>query len=739
MSDDMTADEIVGLKIAHNLVDAGIPVFAAPQCPPGCPLPVDWRHPEGPKHKGGPGEYHLPRHWQQIHPSHAQVDRWKPGWALAAIGGHAADFLDIDPRSGGLESEKELRHPAIAQFPRSFGQQETPSGGSHHLISATGERKCTGFMPGLDLQSGGPIDHNGTAGRGFVWIAPTVRASKAADTLGELRAYRWVHEPDLEALADFVGCDDTIEGIVARVHAKRPKPTDESVSRSALALTSDAFSPFATMSQVGQEGRTRAFTLIEAQDFVRPFLISLQDAPIGEIEERCNAAAAVLSHFVPSHWGVDAGMRLLENALSRTAYDPAGPSAWTVDKFRSVLDGSRPIVGDAWTATVREEAPTPEAVRNAVENVDGDEVTALIAEMLTLSEIKTRPAPQYLIKGLLNLDSEAWVIGAPGSKKSFVVLDMGLHVARGQEWQGLKVTQADVIILAAEGAGGLSNRVRAYEMQHGPLPDNVHILPRPVQAGDVRKWAVLVAACERVLSGRPGMIVLDTQARITVGLKENDATDMGFYVAAVGALRRATGACVLTVHHTGRADKDARGSNAIDGAQDTELKVVKVDKLTGELRVEKQKDLDELEPMPLTFVRHVVGTDEDGEPVTSLALSSDPYEDEDGKGPDAPPWLSSIHEKDVWRNRILEVLYVHAAYPDGWTKAELEGFMAAHYTDYRKTSGSVKTAMKSLLEAYDHSGEKVIGGSTPARMGILSEQVRSELSLKFGLDGSSPE
>jgi hypothetical protein len=129
----------------------------------------------------------------------------------------------------------------------------------------------------------------------------------------------------------------------------------------------------------------------------------------------------------------------------------------------------------------------------------------------------------------------------------------------------------------------------------------------------------LVRACERL---GPGLVIADTQARVTVGLEENSATDMGIFINAVSALRTATGACVLAVHHTGRSGGDARGSSAIDGAQDTELKVVADGQpLRGQLRVEKQKDLPEREPIQLMFKLHVVGVDDDGDPVTSLALA----------------------------------------------------------------------------------------------------------------------
>jgi hypothetical protein len=273
-------------------------------------------------------------------------------------------------------------------------------------------------------------------------------------------------------------------------------------------------------------------------------------------------------------------------------------------------------------------------------------VEALLAEMLTPEQIKARPPKKYLIKGLLHLDTESWLIGAPGSRKSFVALDMAGHVAAGREWQGRKVTPGTVIIIAAEGAGGLGARYAAFELEHGyPMPAGVLVLPRPVQATNTAAWRVLVEACRRK---GPALVVIDTQARVTVGLEENAAKDMGVYIAAMAAIRMATGACVMSVHHTGRGGGDARGSSALDGAQDTELKVVALaEPLTGELRIEKQKDLPEGMAVPLRFKGHMVGLDDDGDPITSLALC----------GPDG--WAEAAgrpEEQEAWETGHAAVI-----------------------------------------------------------------------------------
>lgn len=672
------AETAAALRIAENMIKAGVPIFAAPPCPAAhggtCPRPGH----------NGREEYDLPNHWQKTVPSTVWIERWKPGWALAAVGGRVADFLDNDPRNGGDASMAELM--AAGHMPRVYGVAETPSGGQHFTIAPLGERKGE-LMPGVDYQGGTPDGE----GLGFVWLAPTVRRSKSIDHMGERRPYRWVQEPDLEWLAE--GGDESGEMVRARLVAARASKGEPRV-----------------------DDRTeRLFTEAEAKAFCTPLLDQLRRAQIGGIETAANNVAAQLSHFVPEIWDADFAYSVLMGALSETAYDPDHPAAsWAAEKFRAVLDGTAGRAPGDWKAQRKR---TPEQELAVVEP---DAVDALLAEMLTPGQIKERPPKRYLIKGLVHLDSEVWVIGAPGAKKSFVVLDQAAHVAGGVPWQGMPVTQGPVVIIAAEGAGGLGARVKAWEKEYGrPMPECVHILPRPVQAANAGAWAVLVRACERL---RPVMVVGDTQARITVGLEENSATDMGLYVSAIGAVRAATGAAVFSVHHIGRSGGDARGSSAIDGAQDTELKVVALaEKLCGEVRVEKQKDLPEREPIKIAFKVHTVGMDEDGDPITSLAVRA------------ADAWLESEvgatlpEEWEVrWlgvQRQIIQVLADQGGQV-GLTKAQARANVADRWYagETGRKSGlrtsTFDTAWTRVLEARTADGDPIVTGAGGQRYAL---------------------
>jgi len=695
MSDEeVTPEQRKALDIARALVEAGIPVFAAAPCPDGCKTPGHAKN-----------DWHLPRAWQKITPSLRQLDRWRPGWALAAIGGWRLDVLDHDPRAGGDESLAEIR--GAGHMPRVFGRVLTSGGGQHFYITPLRERECNKFMPGLDYQGG---DADGE-GRAFAWIPPTVRRSKDPARLGELVPYTWAEEIDFEEVAEYEDGDDSGEMLRARILAKSPRAEKPLPAPTAVAPEvsgegdggSSLFGP--GPATVREE---RSFTEEEAKEFLRPALDALREAPVGEIEERANRAAVALSHFVPTFWSAEVAYAILRDNLGHTAYDENGPYAsWSAEKFKPVLNGTRPP-RDPWRAV-----QVAESVESAP--VTGDAVEALLAEMLTPGQIKVRERPRYLIKGLLNMDSESWIIGEPGSKKSFVALDMLGHVAAGKMWQGRKVNGGAVVIIVAEGAGGIGDRITAYESLHGVMPENVHILPRPVQAKNIGAWAVLVEACRRIA---PVLVVIDTQARVTVGLEENSATELGIYIEAVRAAREATGACVLTVHHTGRKGGDARGSSAIDGAQSTELKVTS-EGLAGTLSTEKQKDLPQAAPIPLRFKSVVTGVDEDGDPITSLAVISDAFELASGEGrpEEVEPWeahhgAAQVHLLKVLRDQGGSV---------GLTKSEARASVVERF--YRGDSKALarstwSTAWTKVLEKRAPGGDAVAVSLGGQRWGL---------------------
>lgn len=678
MADVVPEDVRQALDVAKSLIEAGIPVFAAPPCPAAsggvCSRPGHT----------GKEEYDLPPKWQQTVPSTVWLDRWQPGWALAAVGGHAADFLDIDPRNGGDASEAELH--ATGHWPRTYAEQETPSGGRHVMIAPLSERKGE-LLPGIDYQGGAPSGE----GRGFVWIAPTVKRSKAAETRGERHPYRWVQPPDTGWLRE--GGDDTGEMLVARLQAMRTKPE-----------------------RTRDERESREFTETEAREFCNLTLKPLMQAQIGQIEERANSAAVQLSHFVPDFWDEPTAYAVLLAALGETAYDPDGPSSWTADKFHAVLAGEGNRAPGDWKAVRRPEMP--EAPRGRIRRA-----------LLKRSDIKNLPRPVPLIEDVMFRSSVVVLSGKFGTYKSFVAVSWAASLATGKDWMGHAVPEpVPVLYAAAEGAYGIEQRLAAWEAAHQPIPDLFYLLPLAVR---LNRPADMQELEQHIVETGAKVLIFDTLHASTPGVDENDSGEMGSVMDVLRGFQERHGICSILPHHTGHAGERARGSSSLEDDADTSfvIRIKGEDRGPDSIRTlvhRKAKDGPLLPDMDLKL-QLVDGTG-------SGYVTHDPFVADEVEAAREVPWLPDFGEKDRWRARALEALYLTSPYPDGYAKSELLAVLEREYPGFDRRSGTWKTAWKDLVEAVDGAGEPIIGGATSAKYTVVSESVRRAMAARFHPD-----
>lgn len=237
-----------------------------------------------------------------------------------------------------------------------------------------------------------------------------------------------------------------------------------------------------------------------------------------------------------------------------------------------------------------------------------------------IAEFYSKPGPTWLVKDVLPAVGASVVYGASGSGKSFLAIDIGFAVARGEDWRGKAVKQGPVLYVAAEGASGLRRRLRAYVQEHeldgAAVP--MKVMPGAPDLTD-RKAALEVVELARA-AGPFALIVVDTLARAAVGADENSATEMGVVIDHAIAIGRATGAAVLLVHHSGKdGSKGARGSSAIKAALEAEIEVVRADR-DRSATVTKMRDGEDGASFGFRLRTVALGKDEEGEPVTSCVV-----------------------------------------------------------------------------------------------------------------------
>lgn len=231
--------------------------------------------------------------------------------------------------------------------------------------------------------------------------------------------------------------------------------------------------------------------------------------------------------------------------------------------------------------------------------------------------LKGKP-PGWLVHGVLPDADLVVVYGESGSGKSFFALDLVASIVRGLPWREHRVKQGRVAYIAAEGAGGFRNRIRAYKKHNEigtldlvVLADAPNFMERS-HVGDVIKALKL--------AGPVNAVVVDTLAQVMAGANENAGEDLGKVVGHCRAIRRATGAVVVLIHHSGKdATRGARGWSGLRAAADAEVEIVRADH-DRVATITKMKDGEDGAEFGFKLQQVPVGTDDAGEIITSCVV-----------------------------------------------------------------------------------------------------------------------
>lgn len=281
-----------------------------------------------------------------------------------------------------------------------------------------------------------------------------------------------------------------------------------------------------------------------------------------------------------------------------------------------------------------EKAPISEGVARLVGMITADDD----------EELRAIAAQQWLIDDVIPAQSFALVYGASGTGKSFVVLDMAMHIATGTTWQSFESSgECNVLYVSAEGGRGMRVRKRAWEQKKRRMVPNLRILPTGIIMDDDASLAELIEAIVAV-GYKFDVVVLDTLARTMSG-DENTAKDAGAFIRGCDKIKEKCGCTVIVVHHTGKdADRGARGSSAFKGATDTEISI------TGDvrsmLRIEctKAKDVEPFRDISMAMDTVVLAgmTDYKGRDITSLVPRAATFSDELRAGRELTPGGQAI-------------------------------------------------------------------------------------------------
>lgn len=504
--------------------------------------------------------------WQQhATTDEAQIRSWWTQWPQANAGIHCDGLLvlDVDPAKGGFESLAELEKEV---FLESTYETETPRGG-RHLYYALPEGRLV--RNGVDVLGRG-IDIRTTAG--YVLGA----GSRVGD-----KPYRVVAD-EIIAAADIA--------LLARVVEQRPASRVEASAAGVLATDADA-------------------AVARAKDFLRNHPPAVEGH--GGDHHTFRTICRVRDFGVPEERAAEA----LEDWNARC--EPPWEQGQLDVKIHNAYQYAQNAAGK-----LSPEGLGFEVVPNIAESDKAQISQPAINDLLHPADVDLAEVLSfdYLIKGVLERQSNAVLFGHWNVGKTFVVLDMAASIAIGAPWFGKRVKQGRVLYLGYEGIRAMKKRIIALREKYPALEDrNVPFewkaLRWPLTQSEGKdELGAALGAYQARHGGTPDLVIVDPLAN-ALGGDDADAALMGSLNQCVASLIQKQRCTVLRVHHSGHGNQDrARGHSSLPAGVDTEVRVTEQ-----EIALTKQRD-DVRSKVFFKLEVVKLGKDRDGDDVTTCVV-----------------------------------------------------------------------------------------------------------------------
>jgi hypothetical protein len=200
----------------------------------------------------------------------------------------------------------------------------------------------------------------------------------------------------------------------------------------------------------------------------------------------------------------------------------------------------------------------------------------------------TEESQPEVVQGIFGPQSVGVMAGVPNAGKTFLGIDLAIHVAANETWFGRKVQGGPVLYVGAEAPGSVKIRARVAVGEKFPgrtLP--LYIVTAAPALGDELDYATDCArllATVKAIESEEGtavkLVVIDTLASVLGGGEEN-AGGMMLVAKCAKSLAANTDAAVLLIHHPNKSDATSlRGHSSLSGAVDTIISIAS-DECTG--------------------------------------------------------------------------------------------------------------------------------------------------------------
>lgn len=187
--------------------------------------------------------------------------------------------------------------------------------------------------------------------------------------------------------------------------------------------------------------------------------------------------------------------------------------------------------------------------------------------------LEPQPPIDWIIDKLFQPASVNVIVGEPGSKKTYAMIDAAVCVAAGLEWLGMKTQKRNVLIVDEEsGPRRLAMRLGNCLRGHYATLENCPVYYVSISLLNLRDAKECESLTELIETTNAGLVVIDALADVMPGADENAVNEVHPVFLSLRQVAEKTQSAIVIIHHTNKTGS-YRGSSAIKGAVDLMLTV----------------------------------------------------------------------------------------------------------------------------------------------------------------------
>lgn len=306
---------------------------------------------------------------------------------------------------------------------------------------------------------------------------------------------------------------------------------------------------------------------------------------------------------------------------------------------------------------------------------------------------------EWQVTGLFPRRQTILWFGESQSGKSFSAFDACVHVAQGKDYQGKRTRRGGVVYCFVEKGIGARNRMKAFRKVHD-LPLDGFPLAATTKRFDIfaseETVRDLAKECIEAASRWDvplDVITIDTHDKASPGASEIDKKDVSTILARYELLRDLTGAAIWIIGHS-NSFGSARGSLVLYNAIETVISISVIQgpdkmpfrdangRIIREAIVRKQSEGEAGTRWKFVLPAIEVGTDPDGEAVTSCVVSGP--SDQEGEGPGEKVFTPTPNDA-LFLRAMIDAIDAHGVAPPPMLGLPQSIAKVVHY-DHVKTA-----------------------------------------------------